>query len=222
MDRDAAPDPRVLPALLVLHTEFEQTYHRHLATDDPFWELLRAATYTGAETASRDAGLDGITRSQFIEICAKKTVGVTVPLAAVACRAGRPDASRPWFDLVERFGRWHQMLNDIRDWARDLALGRRTYFLSEAARRSPGAPAVWVLREGIAWGAAELDAWMTDAIDAAAGLGSPPLLAYLEGRKADADREWREVMETLSTLERQLVSRGADSQHGSGSARPGD
>ena len=59
MDRDAEPDPRVLPALLVLHTEFERTYHRYLAADDPFWELLSAATYTGAETASRDAGLEG-------------------------------------------------------------------------------------------------------------------------------------------------------------------
>ena len=162
-----------------------------------------------------------MTRSQFVETCARKTAGATVPLAAVACRAGRPEASQPWSELVERFGRWHQMLNDIRDWARDLALGRATYFLSEAERRSPGAPASWVLREGIVWGTAELDAWMTDAIDAAAGLGSPPLLAYLEGRKADADQEWRQAMETLATLERRVVSRGAEMQRGSGPARPG-
>ena len=201
MDRDAEPEPRILPSITVLHAEFERTYHAWFEADDPFWDMLLVATYAGAETASRDAGLQRIDRAAFIETCARKVAGARVPLAAVACRERRLGAFAAWTELVDRFGRWHQMLNDVAGWDRDLARGRPTYLLSEAARRSPDAPAAWIIREGLAWAYAELDGWMDEALEVARGLGSPDLTAYLERRRDVVAREWERTTATLRLLQ---------------------
>jgi hypothetical protein len=202
MDGEEAPDPRVLPALIVLHTEFEQAYHPHFASGHPFWETLATASYAAAETASKDAGLEDIGRDDFLETSARKIAGAVVPIAAVAQRYGRPDLLGPWSDFVALFGRWHQMLNDVHGWSRDSARGRRTWFLCEAERRSPGSAVEWVLGDGLAWGMAEMETWMDELLVSAALLDCPPLTVYLGERRRMLALAWQEISESLVPLRR--------------------
>jgi hypothetical protein len=202
MDGEGPPDRAVLPALIVLHTEFEQAYHPHFPSDHPFWGALTAASYDAAETAARDAALEHIERDDFLRTSARKVAGARVPLAAVCHRSGRLDLYEPWSDFVDLFGRWHQMLNDLLGWSADLGRGRTTYFLSEAQRHSPGSPGEWVLGDGLAWGIQQLDGWMDELLAAAPALGCPPLLAYLEARRLGLAREWQALETSLEPIRR--------------------
>jgi hypothetical protein len=127
-----------------------------------------------------------------------------VPIAAVCHRHGRVDLLEPWFELVDALGRWHQMLNDIQGWTRDLQSGHRTYFLCQAERRagSRDAVATWIVDEGLAWGLKELDAWMEQLLIAAQRLDSPPLVAYLNGRQRAIETEWQRLQPEFEALQR--------------------
>jgi hypothetical protein len=207
MDGERPVTPAVLPVLTFFHGEFEQTYYRYFPHRHPFWEAYDSATLASAEMASRDAGLTEIDRSRFLEISARKIAGVRVPIAAVCHRYERMDLIGPWFRLVDVFGRWHQMLNDIRGWSRDLDGGRRTYFLSQAsASVGPGGSiAEWVIGDGLAWGTAQLDDWMRQVLELAHGMGTPALTSYLEERSASLAREWEGMQGSLAAL-RDLAS----------------
>jgi hypothetical protein len=208
MDRENAPDARTLPAMIVLHTQFQQAYRRHLPPDDPFWQDLATVSAESAEMASRDAGQDRITRGRFVSISARKVAGARVPISAVCHRYRRTELLGPWASLVEALGRWHQMRNDMLGWSRDLAAGRPSWFLSEAVRSvGPGGSVPgWVMARGIAWGRGQLDAWMDDLVQAAEGLGSPPLLDYLALRRASNDADWAALQPSLDTI-RTLAAR---------------
>lgn len=202
MDGERPAEPAVLPILTFFHAEFEQTYYRYFPHGHLFWEACRSATLASAEMASRDAGLTEIDRTRFMEISARKIAGVRVPIAAVCHRRGRTDLVEPWFRLADLFGRWHQMLNDIRGWNRDLDGGRRTYFLSqaEASVGPDGSIAEWVIGDGLAWGAAQLEDWMGQLLELAQGLGSPPLTAYLEERGRSLALELDGLQPSLAAL----------------------
>lgn len=207
MDGERPVAAAMLPILTFFLAEFEQTYYRYFPHGHTFWEACRSATLASAEMASRDAGLTEIDRAHFLEISAQKIAGVRVPIAAVCYRYQRADLVVPWFRLVAVFGRWHQMLNDIRGWSRDLDGGRRTYFLSQAsASVGPGGSiAEWVIGDGLAWGASQLDDWMVELLELAQDLGSPPLTVYLEERGAMLAREWEGMQASLAAL-RHLAS----------------
>jgi hypothetical protein len=207
MDGERPVTPAILPILTFFHAEFQQTYYGYFPHGHPFWEACHSATLVSAEMASRDAGLTQIDRPRFLEISARKIAGVRVPIAAVCHRYERTDLVGPWFRLVEIFGRWHQMLNDIRGWNRDLDGGRRTYFLSQAAASvgPDGSIAEWVIGDGLAWGATQLNDWMSQLLELADGLGSPALTTYMEERGAMLAREWKGLEASLAVL-RDLAS----------------
>lgn len=202
MDGERTATSAVLPILAYFHAEFEQTYYRYFPHGHPFWEVCRSATLASAEMASRDAGLTDVDRERFVEISARKIAGVRVPIAAVCHHRERADLIGPWFGLVDVFGRWHQMLNDIRGWSRDLAANRPTYFLSQgrAAVGRDGSIAEWVLGDGLAWGAAQLDQWMRELLDLSLGLGSSPLSNYLEERRRSLALELIGLQPSLAAL----------------------
>lgn len=196
----------VLPILTFFHAEFQQTYYRYFPYGHQFWEECDAATFTSAEMASRDAELTEIDQARFLEISARKIAGVRVPIAAVCHRYQRTDLVDPWFRLVDLFGRWHQMLNDIRGWSRDLEAGRHTYFLSQAsASAGEHSIAEWVIGDGLSWGAAQLEEWMDELLELAHGLGSPSLTMYLEQRRTLLALEWNSLQPSLTAL-RHLAS----------------
>jgi hypothetical protein len=207
MDGERPVAAAVLPILTFFHAEFQQTYYRYFPQGHAFWEACHSATLASAEMASRDAGLTEIDRTHFLEISARKIAGVRVPIAAVCYRYEQTDLIGPWFRLVDTFGRWHQMLNDIRGWSRDHDGGRRTYFLSQASASvgPDGSIAEWVIGDGLAWGAAQLDGWMSELLELANGMGSPALTTYLEERSALLAREWKGMQASLAAL-RHLAS----------------
>ena len=201
MDRERPPAGEVLPALIFFHTEFQGAYRGHFPDGHPFWATFEAASYASAEAASRDAGLVDIDRERFERISARKISGGKVPIAAVCHRYRRADQLGRWFGFVDLLGCWHQMLNDMLDWNRDLEGGRRTYFLSEASRQSPTlSTAEWVVSSGLAWGYAELEDRMAELLRAARALDCPPLVAYLEGRRATVAREWQAMTSSLEAI----------------------
>lgn len=204
MDGERPPTPAVLPILAFFHAEFEQTYYRYFPHGHPFWAVCRSATLASSEMASRDAGLTEIDRERFLEVSARKIAGVRVPIAAVCHHRERTDLIEPWFRLVDVFGRWHQMLNDIRGWSRDLEGSRSTFFLSQASAGvgKDGSIAEWVIGEGLAWGAAQLDDWMSELVEVAQDLGSPPLMSYLEERNRSLALEWEALQPSLAALRR--------------------
>jgi hypothetical protein len=204
MDGERTPGARVLPVLMFFHAEFEQTYFRYFPHGHPFWDACNAATTASAEMASRDAGLSEVDRVLYLDISARKIAGARVPVAAVCHRYDRGDLIEPWFGLIDRLGRWHQMLNDIQGWRRDLEAGRATYFLSHGYREAGATGSVdeWVLGDGLPWGEAQLALWMDELLELAGGLGSPALVAYLEARSAAHRKEWRALDASLAVLRR--------------------
>jgi hypothetical protein len=202
MDGEHPPPSTVLPALIVLHTEFLRTYQRHFVYDHPFWDLLDASSMVAAESASRDAAHELIDRAEFVRTSARKIEGAKVTISAVCHHYGRPDLFEQWSAFVDALGRWHQMFNDVTGWHRDLGQGARTYFLSEADRR--GVPvalvAEWVTAEGLAWGVSELEMWMADLLASASKLDCPPLVSYVEWRRDAFNREWAVVAPGLAAL----------------------
>lgn len=203
MDREASPGSSVLPVLIFFHTEFLLTYHRHFPYGHPFWDQLAKASLLAAETASRDADLPQIDRAQFLEISARKIAGAKIPIAAVCHRYERPELIAAWSDFVDLLGCWHQMLNDMRGWQRDVSHGRSTHFLSQATLRgdSVGSIAEWVISEGLPWGLAQLDAWMLQLLAAARELACPSLIAYLEQRRRSLETESEGLMTRLVALD---------------------
>jgi len=154
--------------------------------------------------ASVDAALTRIDRTTFMRVSARKTAGAKVPIAAVCHRYRRPELLEPWSAFIDLLGCWHQMLNDIRGWHRDLEAGRATYFLSEAdARRgSAGSVSDWIVTEGLEWGFSTLDGWMDEMLAAGGRLGCRPLVAYLEERGRSLQAERDALRPALAALER--------------------
>jgi hypothetical protein len=205
MDDERPPEAEMLPALTVLHAEFIRTYYRYFPAEDPFWDTFTTSSLASAELAARDAANGPGTRAEFIETSARKIIGARIPVAAVAFRHGRPELNEPWFAFIDRFGRWHQMFNDIEGWQVDLERGRRTYFLSRAPATDRAVVAEWVADDGLSWGFAELEGWMDESSAAAAVLRSPPLTAYLESRRQRFTAQREEILASVESL-RQLSS----------------
>jgi hypothetical protein len=203
MDGRRPEPPQVIPAMLVLHAEFQYAFQSYFPADHAFWSDFFAASYEAAETAAADAAVREIDRAEFLAVSSRKVAGVKVPLAAVCHRYGGVDLMEPWTRLVVVLGRWHQMRNDIFDWRRDLEAGATTYFLSEAARRVGAGGSIhgWVLGEGLAWGMAELELWMDELLTVAdAELESAPLVAYLRQRRRRLDEQWHGLRESLAAV----------------------
>src|SRR5207245_2891050 len=57
MDGEPVAAP-VVPLLIVLHAEFEETYHRHFPASHAFWDVLARSSYQVAEAVAR-AGPSG-------------------------------------------------------------------------------------------------------------------------------------------------------------------
>lgn len=201
MDGEPVP-PQLVPALIVLHSEFQQTYLRYFPFQHPFWRAFAHGSYEAAETASRDAALERITRAQFLATSARKVAGGKVPIAAVCHRYGRPELVLPWSAFIDKLGRWHQMLNDMLGWSRDLQRGTATYFLSVAEEGAGSGMSIaeWVITEGYAWGMHELAPWMADLLDAARALESPSLVTYLEGRERALAAAWEGIRGDIPAL----------------------
>jgi hypothetical protein len=212
MDGDATVELGLLPALGFFHTQFQMAYQPYFASDHPFWTFFTATWFHSAEVTLKDAHLTEIEAAQFEQVSAQKVCAAKIPLAAVCYRHRRPDLIEPWSRLVDLFGCWHQMFNDLFDWHKDEAGHNRTYFLSEAKRRQhEGEPLIsWVAREGFDWAIGKLQAWMLELKRMAHHLNSPDLSAYLDQRETMLLTQQEAIAPGLHNLARIVAGRNKD------------
>ncbi len=191
MDGDTTGEVGLLPALGFFHTRFQSVYQIYFSAGHPFWGFFREIWFRSAEAAMQDANLTEFDETLFKQVAAQKVCAAKIPVAAVCYFYNRPDLIPPWAAFIDRFGAWHQLLNDLFDWHKDHTHHAVTWFLSEAERRQDPAEAVvtWVARQGFAWGINQLQTWMTDLQRAAEQLGSPDVLDYLSQRQALLDEQ---------------------------------
>lgn len=184
MDRSPAARPDLLPALGLLHAEFQTPYTRHFPAADPFWEVFHSAWAEGHEAAVFDARLSDLDRETFERVSGAKVCAGLIPLAAVARRHGQAAVPEAWSRFFRAYCPWHQLHDDLLDWQRDLARDGVTWLLCEGRRRRAPEETLlaWVLREGFELGVGWLEEGLTELRPLAGLTGSAALGRYLDGR----------------------------------------
>lgn len=202
MDGHATIELQLLPALNFFHTQFQSAYQPYFPAGHPFWGFFQTTWLHAAEAAMIDAGLPTLNESQFKQIAAQKVCAAKIPVAAVCYAHNRPDCIEPWSRCVDILGGWHQMLNDLFDWHKDLTRQTSTYFLSEAERRRKPDESVldWVAGEGFVWAIEKLQAWLSALKTLADELPSPHWLDYLDTREAMLNQQKDDVAKGLESL----------------------
>lgn len=182
-DRESAATIPLLPALGPLHLVFEEPYRRMFPDRHPFFDDFRRLWTETSEATLRDGVAARIDAREYRRSSARKTRAALIPMFAVLHRLDRRDQAPAWDRFVTRYGRWHQMEDDVFDWREDLAHRRPTWLLDEAARRGgPDGPGAWMIREGLPWAFGTLDRLWIPAVRAARELRIPSLETFLSAR----------------------------------------
>lgn len=188
MDRGSRSAIDILPVLGLWHSAFESAYRKYFRPDHRFWRFFGETLARSAEATVWSRDLKTVSRSDFLRVAAQRTCAGKIPLAAVVFHRGFANSSRldRWLAFYDVFACWHQMADDMRDWAEDLENGTATYFLTEATRRRPRRMSMseWALMEGLEWGLGLLDTWMKQMRQMASRMGSPELETYLAMRES--------------------------------------
>lgn len=194
-DREPALAVRILPAAGFFCSRFQLPYHAHFSSQLEFWQVFNDRWTASCESTAHDAHLSSVSWKDFENVCSRKYSAAGIPMAAACYHFGRPELIGPWFEFVDDFARWSQMLDDTIDWHTDRREGRATYFISEGERRKRASESLdhWVTREGFAWAFALLEEWMKSLHMQAAKLGSGGLQEYLTLREM-AFREQRSIL----------------------------
>lgn len=185
MDRAPEAAPQLLPAVAVLHVQFQLAYTRWFPANHPFWPGFHTAWARCNEAAVVEAGLAHIDEAAFLQVSAPKVSAGVIPLAALAWHRHGGALPAPWAALLPLLCAFHQRHNDLFDWKRDLDSGAVTHFLSRGRRQMrPGESMLdWVVREGFAQEVqqqrAELDAMQAQAAE----IVSPGLRGWLQLRR---------------------------------------
>jgi hypothetical protein len=189
MDESDAVAARLLPAVCVLHAEFQSSYARRFSADHPFWIGFHEAWASGSDAALAETLLPSVDEESFVRISARKVSASIIPMRAVAWHHGVGDLPGPWASLFPVLCSFHQRYNDLFDWQRDLEAGARTWFLCEAERRRHGDESVsaWVAREGFELCMSRLESDLAQLDAFALATGCTALRQYLEVRRAILD-----------------------------------
>lgn len=206
MDGDATVEAALLPALAPLSALFVQPLREQLGDDLEFQALFDEIWTRSAEATILDGELDDVDEATFVGVSARKVEAALIPVVAV-CRAyGQPQRVPRWSQFLARYGAWHQLANDTRDWQRDHQKGRLTWLLAEGRRRRAAGEGVelWIVREGHDWATAQLDRIMAECRSLAADLDCPPVIDFLDARSA-TEQERRDQAEPGLALARSLL-----------------
>lgn len=117
--------------------------HRLLA-DDPVFQTEAEAAWTAfsAATAWEKAehwGRPAPFSPADLDRLGEKFAAIRLPVAAILCRAGRPELVTPYGRLLQDLGTAVQLVNDLHNWEEDLAAGNFTFFLTRAGNDPAGA-----------------------------------------------------------------------------------
>ena len=203
MDHSPRARAELLPALAFFHARFEAPYRELLADDPSFWAEHARIWSGAADAAIADGVMTDIDAASFLRVAAAKVDAGRIPLLAVARRHGLGAIPGTWQRVHARMGAFHQMYNDLFDWADDLARDGRTYILCEARRRASehGVPG-WIAREGVTWASALMDDWMDEMQLHASVLRGSALQTYLEARA----RHFHGMLEEIAPGLRAIVA----------------
>lgn len=195
---------RLLPLSAVFHTNFHKSYTPWLEPRSRFWELFERHWIATADATTRGFSMRDYREDDFSAVTVQKVAAVYIPAAAVCYRYGEERFLGPWLEFYDRFTHFQEMLDDFADWHEDLAAGRPSYLLCEAARRKAPAESVeaYLVRKGLAWGYSRLVMFHETARALAAGLNSPLLDAYLQHRLEQVESYWKPVLAALDPLSR--------------------
>jgi hypothetical protein len=204
MDGHSTVEQKLLPMLGFFHMQFHSIYQRYFTHDHPFWPVFERVAIQSAESAMRDAGMDEITLAEFRAVAGRKVAGGKIPLAAVSFHYDQPHVYDNWQIFYDKLGCWHQMVNDLFGWIKDLGNQTPSYFLSECRRRKEPEQSIaeWVVREGFTWGVETLDTWLNEMQDLARSLQSRELLAYLQYRRRYMAEQATQIQRTFGSLDR--------------------
>ena len=205
-DDDDSTAKRLLPAIAVLHAEFQSSYGRLFPAGHAFWHNFHEQWAACHAASFADSALTDIDAEIFRTVSAKKVCAAMIPLMAVCHLHGLKALPADWLQLFDLLSQWHQFHNDFFDWKRDSDQGLHSYFLSEARRGAAENEDLlsWMARAGFDWGVGRLDGWMSDIRSIAAIISHPPLNDYLDMRQAllnDACAAVRPGLQLLSTLQ---------------------
>lgn len=211
MDQSPEANPRLLPAVAVLHEQFQSAYLQRFDGAHPFWPRFREVWARCQEAAVLEAHAAEIDEVAFAQLSARKVSAGIIPMEAVAWRCGLSALPSAWAELFPRLCAFHQRYNDLYDWQRDLNSGAVTGFLSLGARRRQAGESVpeWVAREGYALESGRLAADLNELEALAADTGSAGLCAWLLRRRAllqQADADARAGLDAIGPLWRALAA----------------
>lgn len=196
MDADTDINLMLLPALNFFHTHFQSTYHRYFPANHPFWQDFKRIWCASGELTMRDTALVNINLTQFKQIAAQKVSAIKIPIMAVCYHYHQVDLIPTWFEFVELLGCWHQMINDVFDWHKDLTHHTNTYFLAEAKRYTTSNEGLvnWVMQKGFYWASQILNTWLNELKIMAQHLQSKALVDYLIKRETLFLKQQQEVI----------------------------
>lgn len=208
MDGHSMEDLSILPILSFFSINFHKPYYKYFDNGHPFWKYFNSVWLQSAEASILDAQFKDIDKEFFVEVSARKTCAVKIPVAAVFYYYESPKQINLWEQFINLFGCWHQMWDDIRDFPKDERDANQTYFLSEANRRKKPDEFVidWVIREGHDWGMKILDGWMVEMEELVIQLNSPKLIEYINDRRATFSKQKMKAEQVLKHMEEMLTS----------------
>jgi hypothetical protein len=190
MDEGLPEARRLLPILAPLQLELLRPYEQLFARDPEALRCIHELWRRHANDTFADAALSSMDRRAFEDVVCNKFSGARLPLWVVARSTDQLDALATWYSFLRAFGTWHQMLNDMLDWRRDLEHGVPTFFLSLSPGGTTAATAAWVLRVGLGRAAALLQGYWLCLERAATALGSSDVSAFLARRNG----RWRATL----------------------------
>jgi hypothetical protein len=214
MDRSPAAEPGLLPAVAVLHAQFQSAYARWFPSAHPFWEAFHAAWARCNEAAVVEAGLSDIDERAFASFSAPKVSAAIIPMLAVAWQRNSGSLPPAWAQLFPKLCAFHQRYNDLFDWKRDLDSGAVTHFLCQGRNqlRAGESMFAWVAREGFAQEARRLRSELLSLQADASRTRSPSLCAWLRLRRDMLDSAAAEARAGFDAAEPLLRALQAQTQ----------
>ena len=193
MDGDVETDLKKLPILNFFHTEFEHALMKYFPAGHTFWNYFHNQWYYSAEVTIEDACLTDITQDIFHMYPAVKFCSAAIQPAAICFYYNKETCITAWTECIELLSGWHQMINDIFDWHKDLDNRALTFFLCEAKRRKKEGESVeaWIYREGIEWGISYANNLMEKLKNKCRKIHSDDFYNYLCVRQNNIDEKYR-------------------------------
>ncbi len=138
MDSDGERDlGHILPLSSMFFLDFISMYRKLFEPDSPFWTYFHEYISQWAESVlwerrEHHRRLTPYSESGIV-LLARKAAPLKIPFAALSMLAGRHGDIEAFSNMIDYDQAVYQMIDDWRDWKKDLEEGNYSYFLTEAA-----------------------------------------------------------------------------------------